>query len=178
MSKIAELKARLEAAKNVNNKASPELLEEADLAAQIDAEHDRADRELLERLTAQAQIALVEAREEKGPSFPLTAVVSIEAHKICGLGWLVLGPGDVGYAIQALKRTGTFDPTANLLQGAANDIDIITANVSTSIVRAPVKKDNYSDDLTKVPPFARICFIHVEQLRGAGVIEVEGKSAR
>lgn len=177
MSKIAELKARLEAAKGVSNKASSELLEEAKLAAEIDAEHERADKEMLEKLNAEAQIALAEAKSE-APRVPLTAIVSLPAHKICGLGWLVLGPGDVGYAIQALKRTGTFDPTANVLQGAANDIDIITANVSTAIVRAPQKLENYSDALTKAPPFARACFTLVEQMRGAGATEVEGKSAR
>ncbi len=177
MSKIAELKARLEAAKNVNNKASAELLEEAEIARQVDAENDRADAEMLEKLNAEAQIALVEAKAE-APRVPLTAIVSLHAHKICGLGWLVLGPGDVGYAIQALKRTGTFDPTANVLQGAANDIDIITANVSTAIVRAPQKLENYSDALTKAPPFARACFALVEEMRGAGAAEVEGKSAR
>lgn len=177
MSRIEELRKSLAAAKEISNKAPPELLEEAKLAAEIDAEHERADKELLEKLNAEAHIALAEAKAE-APRIPLTAIVSLPAHKICGLGWLVLGPGDVGYAIQALKRTGTFDPTANVLQGAANDIDIITANVSTAVVRAPVKLDNYSDALTKAPPFARACFNLVEQMRGAGATEVEGKSGR
>lgn len=175
MATIEELKARLAAAKAVNNKADPDLLAAAKMAQEIDAEHARADEELKERLNAEAVLALTEARAEK-PDVPLRAVVSIEAHKTIRIGWLVLGPGDVSYAIQALRRAGTFDPSSRRVDGADNDIDIIASNVNSAIVRAPVKLENYAAELRKIPPFARACFVLVEQTRGSGAEAVEGKS--
>lgn len=175
---IDDLDAQLAAAKAISYKLNDEEIERREKARLIEAQYERINKELSERLEAEADIATASARAQYGEKLPIGNMWSAEAHKLCGIGWLVLGPGDHGYAIEALKNAGSYNPDRKGVQVIESDIDVMLPVVQKAILRAPIKLENYSDALTKAPHFVVACFRKVEELGGSGAREAKGKSKR
>lgn len=174
----AELDRQLKEAEALTFKLDERERERARKRSEIVAQYRRADVELGERLAAEADAALAEELIKTKGRVPLDAMWSIEAHKLCGIGWLVLGPGDHGYAIEAMKSAGAYDVDRKGVKVIESDVDVMLPVVQKGIVRAPIELKNYSDALTKAPHFVLACFRKIEELGASGAKEVRGKSKR
>jgi hypothetical protein len=184
MGQIEEMRARVDALKKKTH-VSAERTELAELAREELKERDRLDRELAELLQQDADIALALVRAmldtaEAPP--PTDAFWSLEAHKLAGVGWLVLGPEDKGYAAEALKAAGKLDGSGKFKIQETHP-DICCATVVRACLWSPfgdnkdkANREKLNRALTDAPEFVVAAYQRVKALGGSVLNDAAGKS--
>jgi hypothetical protein len=183
MATIEELRAQRDALRSLSFKLSDEEQEKADMALDIERHQMRLDEELSIRLQAEARIAYAEAKAElaeKQIDTPIDVVWSLQAYKLCKVGWLVIGPEDKGHAAMALKASGKLDGSGKY-KVQEKDPDRCrealcrTTTPGCGVIKAPPTKDALSRALMDAPEFVVACFEKMRELGGAYVKDVAGK---
>lgn len=179
MATIEEMKARLEKLKGTSFALSKEELARDELAREIEKQGERLDEEMSTRLQAQARDAYADVRAkmiEGDCERPIDVVWNLNAHKMCGVGWLVLGADDAGQAAQALKASGKLDGSGKYKIQERNP-DTCRVVVQRAMLAAPVPREDLSNRLMSAPDFVVACYEKVRELSGAHLLEVAGKSS-
>lgn len=190
MGQLEEMQARVEALRQKSH-VSVERRKLAELARQELKEHERLDKELAEQLQEEADIALVQVRaslEAAGSQLPTDAFWSLEAFKItaahggAGVGWLVLGPEDRGFAADALKASGKLDGSGKFKIQETHP-DVCCAAVVRACLWSPfgdnkiaANKERLDNALTDAPEFVVAAYQRVKMLGGSVLNDVAGKS--
>ena len=184
MGQLEEMRERVAKLKAMSFVLSPEEEELAKLAREEQQEQERLDAQLSKMLDAKADIALMMARS-KLENAPLAAIWSAEAHKLCGVGWLILGAEDKGYAALALKASGKLDGSGKY-KVQEMDPDVCCAAVVRAAVASPfgenrgeenkANRDKLSRALTDAPHFVVACYRRIEMLSGSVLQDAAGKS--
>lgn len=194
MSQLEEMRERVAKLKAMSYVLSPEEEELAKLAREEQTEQARLDTQLAKTLDARADIALMAARAAADEAAkatgktapPLAAIWSAEAHNLCGVGWLVLGPEDKGYAALALKASGKLDGSGKY-KVQEMDPDVCCAAVVRACVTSPfgdnrpgdankANRERLSRALTDAPHFVVACYRRIEMLSGSVLQDAAGKS--
>ncbi len=179
MATIEEMQARLARLKGTSFALTDAERKHDELAREIEKEGERLDEERSVRLQAEARAAYADARSkmlEDGIDKPIDVVWSLNAFKLCGVGWLVLGPEDAGKAAEALRSSGKLDGSGKYKVQEKNP-DTCRVVVQRAMVAAPVPKEDLSRALMTAPEFVVACYEKVRDLSGAYLQEVAGKSS-
>lgn len=179
MATIEEMKARLARLKGTSLALSEDELARDELMREIEKQGERLDDELSTRLQSEARAAFADIRAtmiEEGKERPVDVVWNLNAHKLCGVGWLVLGADDAGKAAEALKASGKLDGSGKYKIQERNP-DTCRVVVQRAMLAAPVPREELSRKLMDVPDFVVACYEKVRELSGAQLQEVVGKSS-
>jgi hypothetical protein len=112
---------------------------------------------------------------DEGFDRPIDVVWNLNAHKICGVGWLVLGADDAGKAAEALKASGKLDGSGKYKIQERNP-DVCRPIVGRATLASPVAKEELTKALMVAPDFVIACYEKVKELSGSQLLEVAGKS--
>lgn len=181
MATIEEMQERLARLKGKSHKPSDEEQKKIEIAKECERELARIDEELSEELQNQARAALLDVKEKLAEKpegerrdIPIDAFWSLSAFKLCGVGWLVLGPEDKGHAAEALKSSGKLDGSGKY-QIQQKNPDVCRVAVCRAVLASPVSKDELSRKLMEAPEFVVAAFEKMRELGGAYVKDVAGK---
>lgn len=179
MATIEEMQAQLDEIMATSYKITPEEEKKAELARALERQYAILDEQRSERLQAEADIACAEVRAKHKAALkdiPIEAFWSLEAYKLCGVGWLVLGPEDKGWAADALKAEGKLKGEDGVKLWESNP-DTCRVAVCRATLASPVPADKLSRALMDAPKFVVSCYRKVEQLGGSQLKQAAGKSA-
>lgn len=181
MATIEEMQARLDRLRGTSHRPSDDEQKKIELAKECERELVRIDEEMSEELQNQARAAMLDVKEKLSEKpdnerrdIPIDAFWSLSAYKLCGVGWLVLGPEDKGHAAEALKSSGKLDGSGKY-QIQQKNPDICRVAVCRATLACPIPKEQLSRALVDAPEFVVAAFEKMRELGGAYVKDVAGK---
>jgi hypothetical protein len=177
MATIEEMQVRLDKLKGTSFKPGDDEQKKIEIAKECERQIERIDEELSEKLQNDARAALLDVKDkllDEGRDIPIDAFWSLSAYKLCGVGWLVLGPEDKGHAAEALKASGKLDGSGKY-QIQQKNPDVCRVAVCRATLACPVEKERLSRALMDAPEFVVAAFEKMRDLGGAYVKDVAGK---